>query len=94
MNPQSPIFSGSQQIEDLAEDTLETGEAIIEKKVSNGKQQIHSYVPQSAIALRCRVMPPPCIRNPYLNDASETDIDPFGNQRSKCAGMCILPVSY
>ncbi|XP_030457901.2 wee1-like protein kinase [Syzygium oleosum] len=87
VNPQSPIFSGSQQIEDLTEDTLETEEAIIEKKVSNGKQQIHSYVPQSAIALRCRVMPPPCIRNPYLNDASETDIDPFGNQRSKCAGL-------
>ncbi|XP_039154644.1 LOW QUALITY PROTEIN: wee1-like protein kinase [Eucalyptus grandis] len=87
LNPQSPIFSGSQQIEDLAEDTLEIEEAKIEKKVSNGKQQTHSYVPQSAIALRCRVMPPPCIRNPYLSDALETDIDPFGNQRSKCAGL-------
>uniref|UniRef100_M1AT45 Protein kinase WEE1 n=1 Tax=Solanum tuberosum TaxID=4113 RepID=M1AT45_SOLTU len=42
-----------------------------------------SYVSQSAIALRYRVMPPPCIRNPYLGDASEIDADPFGNRRSK-----------
>ncbi|CAH9133927.1 unnamed protein product [Cuscuta epithymum] len=47
----------------------------------------HSYVSQSAVALRCRVMPPPCIQNPYLKDASEKDIDPFGNQRSKCAAF-------
>lgn len=73
---------------------METEEAKIEKKMSNGKQQRHSYVPQSAIALRCRVMPPPCIRNPYLSDVTDTDIDPFGNQRSKCAGMCILHVNY
>ncbi|XP_030457912.2 wee1-like protein kinase [Syzygium oleosum] len=59
----------------------------MEKKVSNGMQQIHSYVLQSSIALHCRVMPPPCIRNPYLSDASETDVDPFGNERSKSAGL-------
>lgn len=45
-----------------------------------------SYVPQSAVALRCRVMPPPCIQNPYIKDASETDVDPFGCWRSKCSG--------
>jgi len=45
-----------------------------------------NYVPQSAVALRCRVMPPPCIQNPYTKDASETDVDPFGCWRSKCSG--------
>ncbi|KAJ0778767.1 putative non-specific protein-tyrosine kinase WEE family [Helianthus annuus] len=43
------------------------------------------YVSQSAVALRCRVMPPPCMKNPYIKDASENDADPFGDRRSKCA---------
>ncbi|CAN0880703.1 Wee1-like protein kinase [Linum grandiflorum] len=46
-----------------------------------------SFVPQSAVALRCRVMPPPCIQNPYLAEASTTVVDPFGNQRVKCADI-------
>ncbi|XP_039155576.1 wee1-like protein kinase [Eucalyptus grandis] len=74
-NPQSSIFSGSQQIEDLVQDGLEAQEAKVKKPVSNGTQQTH------------RVKPPPCIRNPYLSDA----LDPFGNQRFKCAGMSIFP---
>ncbi|KAK9945619.1 hypothetical protein M0R45_011125 [Rubus argutus] len=32
-------------------------------------------------------MPPPCFKNPYLKDASQMDIDPYGNQRSKCAAF-------
>lgn len=44
------------------------------------------YVSQSAVALRCRVMPPPCLKNPYVKNGSEFDADPFSNQRSKCAG--------
>lgn len=43
------------------------------------------YVSQSAVALRCRVMPPPCLKNPYVMNESETATDPFGYQRSKCA---------
>ncbi|CAO2839621.1 unnamed protein product [Amaranthus hypochondriacus] len=45
-----------------------------------------SYVPQSAIALRCRVMPPPCLKNPYIKDAVEMDVDPFRSWRTKCSG--------
>ncbi|XVF80478.1 hypothetical protein PTKIN_Ptkin15bG0077500 [Pterospermum kingtungense] len=41
-------------------------------------------------ALRCWVMPPPCIKNPYLEDASEVEKDPFGNQRSKCVGTILV----
>lgn len=48
------------------------------------------YVSQSAVALRCRVMPPPCLKNPYVKNASDFDVDPFSNQRSKCAGAGIV----
>lgn len=53
-------------------------------------QKNRSYVSQSAVALRCRVMPPPCMKNPYLMDDSGVDIDPFGSSRSKCEGKLIL----
>lgn len=58
-----------------------------EKIIATGTKKIQNYVSQSAVALRCRVMPPPCIKNPYVKDASDSDMDPLGNQRSKCAGM-------
>ncbi|KAG9155845.1 hypothetical protein Leryth_004086 [Lithospermum erythrorhizon] len=47
----------------------------------------NGYVSQSAVALRCQIKMPPCIRNPYLNESSEIDGDPFGNHRSKHAGI-------
>ncbi|KAG8370656.1 hypothetical protein BUALT_Bualt13G0005900 [Buddleja alternifolia] len=77
--------SRHQLLVDLAKDPLGTNEIKTEKTAELQKQ--HSYVSQSAVALRCRVMPPPCLRNPYLKDASEFDADPFDNQRSRCAGF-------
>lgn len=50
------------------------------------------YVSQTAVALRCRVMPPPCVKNPYVMNASETSTDPFGYQRSKCASKFAITV--
>ncbi|KAL0370589.1 UNVERIFIED_CONTAM: Wee1-like protein kinase [Sesamum angustifolium] len=76
---------GHQALVDLAKDTLVTDEMNTEKAVE--LQKSRSYVSQSAVALRCRVMPPPCLKNPYLKDVSEFDADPFGHQRSKCAGF-------
>ncbi|KAK0583407.1 hypothetical protein LWI29_036633 [Acer saccharum] len=87
VNPLSPTSCGSQEIVELAKDTFDTDEVKVDKATVNGAQQTQNYVPPSAVALRCRVMPPPCIKNPYLKDASEMDIDPFGNQRAKCAGL-------
>lgn len=52
------------------------------------------YVSQSAVALRCRVMPPPCLKNPYVKNASDFDVDPFSNQRSKCAGAHCYYVAF
>ncbi|KAF8685949.1 hypothetical protein HU200_043874 [Digitaria exilis] len=39
------------------------------------------YVSQSAVALRCRVMPPPCVKNPYLNTDSCIDDEVYGGGR-------------
>ncbi|KAI7991974.1 Wee1-like protein kinase [Camellia lanceoleosa] len=80
-------LSCHEQVVELAKDTFGTDEINIEKAIGTEPQKNHSYVSQSAVALRCRVMPPPCIKNPYQKDASETNIDPFSNQRSKCAGI-------
>ncbi|XP_066163075.1 wee1-like protein kinase isoform X1 [Oryza sativa Japonica Group] len=46
-----------------------------------------SYVSQSAVALRCRVMPPPCIRNPYLNTDHQIDDNVFGGRQCKSSGF-------
>lgn len=84
VRPFSSDLSGQQQLADIPVDTFGTDEMKSEKISESEKGP--SYVSQSAIALRYRVMPPPCIRNPYLGDASEIDSDPFGNQRSNYPG--------
>ena len=76
---------------ELERDTFGLYEVKMEKAIGTGSQKNPSYVSQSAVALRCRVMPPPCLKNPYLKNDSEIDIDPFGNQRSKYSGIiCVL----
>ncbi|GAV88956.1 Pkinase domain-containing protein [Cephalotus follicularis] len=87
VNPLSPTLSGDQQIVELENDTVGMDGVKIGDTTANGIQKFQNYVSPSAVALRCRVMPPPCIKNPYLMDAPDMDIDPFGNQRSKCAGF-------
>ncbi|KAH6757330.1 WEE1-like kinase [Perilla frutescens var. hirtella] len=76
---------GHQIFEDLGEDASGTDEMQTGKPVE--LQNSRGYVSQSAVALRCRVMPPPCLKNPYAKDALNFDSDPFSNQRSKCAGF-------
>ncbi|XP_058227913.1 wee1-like protein kinase isoform X1 [Rhododendron vialii] len=79
---------GHEKVEELAKKTFfGTDEIETEKTIEAEPQKSHSFVSHSAIALRCRVMPPPCIKNPYVKDTSETDVDPFDYQRSKCAGI-------
>ncbi|KAJ8898830.1 hypothetical protein K2173_007255 [Erythroxylum novogranatense] len=90
VDPLSPTLSDQQESLKLAEDSLEYDVLRFEKSITTGYHKTPSFVPQSAVALRCRVMPPPCIKNPYLSDNSGVDADPFGNQRLKCAG--ILPL--
>ncbi|XP_074268528.1 wee1-like protein kinase isoform X1 [Silene latifolia] len=81
-------LSDSQKTEELSKDSSYTDEIKTEKtSLSTTLGKGRSYVPPSAVALRCRVMPPPCIRNPYIDDASETDVDPFDSWRTKCPGF-------
>ncbi|XP_065861302.1 wee1-like protein kinase isoform X2 [Euphorbia lathyris] len=85
-NPLNPGSFHQKDSEEIEEDTSSV-EVKIEKTAVNETQKCQNYVSQSAVALRCRVMPPPCIKNPYLMDASEVDVDPFCSRRSKCAGF-------
>ncbi|RDY11419.1 Wee1-like protein kinase, partial [Mucuna pruriens] len=75
----SPTSYCDQPIVDLGSDFV--GEEFIDK------MKARNYVSHSAVALRCRVVPPPCIRNPYLKGLSEEEMDPFRSQISKCAGL-------
>lgn len=68
----------------IPEEAETDNEPITEPSISK-----QGYVSQSAVALRCRVMPPPCMKNPYIKDDSGNDVDPFGDRRSKCAGRYI-----
>ncbi|CAA6671419.1 unnamed protein product [Spirodela intermedia] len=59
-----------------------------ESNPAGSSRKKRNYVPQSAVALRCRVMPPPCIKNPYSKDTAVMDMDIFGDKRSKNSGHC------
>jgi len=90
VQPLSPTFSSDHQpAVELGRDSV-ADEFALEKIIAAPKPKGQNYVSQSAVALRCRVMPPPCFRNPYLKDVSEKEIDPFGNQRLKCAGIILV----
>ncbi|KAK9084157.1 hypothetical protein Scep_030628 [Stephania cephalantha] len=93
-------FISHEQIMELSSDIfgsdkLEVGKPSGEPEVgrpsANGTEKRQNYVSQSAVALRCRVMPPPCIINPYLKESGGVDADPFGNQRSKSIAAGLLP---
>ncbi|XP_004309698.1 PREDICTED: wee1-like protein kinase-like [Fragaria vesca subsp. vesca] len=83
-NPLSPTLFGNQEV---GKDAIGIEDIEIENTTVSEVRKTTNYVSQSAVALRCRVMPPPCFKNPYLKDDSQMDIDPFGNQRSKCAAF-------
>ncbi|XP_019418128.1 PREDICTED: wee1-like protein kinase isoform X2 [Lupinus angustifolius] len=86
-NPFSPMFSSDhQEVAELGKDYA-AEELAFEKIIVDDKPKAPNYVSHSAVALRCRVMPPPCISNPYLKEVSKKETDPFGNQRSKFAGL-------
>ncbi|KAG2260455.1 hypothetical protein Bca4012_008467 [Brassica carinata] len=72
-------------------DDTDTDEIMVDKIQANQTER-SGYVSQTAVALRSRVMPPPCLKNPYVMNDSDTATDPFGYQRSKCASF--LPASF
>lgn len=82
-----PSLLDDQQTVELSKDTFCIEENKSGKSIATTLNKGPSYVTQSAIALRCRVMPPPCLKNPYIKDAVEMDVDPFGSWRTKCSGF-------
>lgn len=80
-------FSFNQPVLELADDVSAIRNSKTVQPMDTDLQKNHSYVSQSAVALRCRVMPPPCMKSPYLMDDSGVDIDPFGSSISKCEGL-------
>lgn len=89
LNPPSPTSSSIQEMVEFEKDDYFIDDVKMEKITATGTKRVQNYVSPSVVALRCRVMPPPCIKNPYIKDASEMDMDPFGNQRLKCAGNAV-----
>ncbi|KAJ0229369.1 Wee1-like protein kinase [Hirschfeldia incana] len=70
---------------------IDTDDIMVDKIQANQTERT-GYVSQTAVALRSRVMPPPCLKNPYVTNESDTaTADPFGYQRSKCTSF--LPAS-
>ncbi|AAF02869.1 Similar to Wee1 protein kinase [Arabidopsis thaliana] len=89
-NHSNSTWSSKHRVDEQENDDIDTDEVMGDKLQANQTERT-GYVSQAAVALRCRAMPPPCLKNPYVLNQSETATDPFGHQRSKCASF--LPVS-
>ncbi|XP_078429162.1 WEE1-like kinase [Wolffia australiana] len=63
-----------------------TEDRLNDTNVEGSSCKKRNYVPKSAVSLRCRVMPPPCIKNPYSKDSALMDMNIFGDKRSKISG--------
>ncbi|XP_020572577.1 wee1-like protein kinase [Phalaenopsis equestris] len=57
------------------------------KSVGPALEKKQRFVSQSAVALRCRAMPPPCIKNPYIIENSSIELDVFGDRIAKVTGF-------
>nr|DAD33372.1 TPA_asm: hypothetical protein HUJ06_012223 [Nelumbo nucifera] len=75
------------QVMDLESDSFDQDDLKTENPSVVASEKKMNYVSQSAVALRCRVLPPPCIRNPYIKEVGETDLDPLGSRRAKSTGF-------
>ena len=83
-------WSSKHRVDEQEHGDIDTDEVMVDKIQANQTERT-GYVTQTAVALRSRVMPPPCLKNPYVMNDSETATDPFGYQRSKCASELFLP---
>lgn len=90
LNPSNSTWSSKNRVDEQENDDIDTDEVMMDKLQANQTERT-GYVSQTAVALRCRAMPPPCLKNPYVMNQSETATDPFGYQRSKCASKCVVP---
>ncbi|KAG8058058.1 hypothetical protein GUJ93_ZPchr0002g26190 [Zizania palustris] len=85
----STDFLGNQRIDPVQLDGLNEDDSEEEQFKESNSHKRGSYVSQSAVALRCRAMPPPCIRNPYLNTDPQIGDDVFGWRQCKSSGFSL-----
>ncbi|MQL82804.1 hypothetical protein Taro_015288 [Colocasia esculenta] len=81
-----PNLSGPQWTADLKMESSDRDEFSIGKSPAAAPHKKRGYVSRSAVALRCRVMPPPCIKNPYSKDTELEELGIFGDRKTKAPG--------
>jgi wee1-like protein kinase len=82
-------FSFDHQITPVLFDSLTRDDSEEEQPKQPALEKRGGYVSQSAVALRCRVMPPPCVKNPYLNTDPCIDAAVYGGRQCNSAGTTI-----
>eukprot|EP01018_Ginkgo_biloba_P008116 Gb_03881 [translate_table: standard] len=58
---------------------------------ASGQKSKQNYVSRSAVALRCRVMSPPCIKNPYLAENEDLNDRLKSSLRAR-SPACLTPI--
>ncbi|RRT63879.1 hypothetical protein B296_00037491 [Ensete ventricosum] len=88
----STIFPCHQQVAEVQLDDCDCDQIVEDKSIQIGPQKRRSYVSKSAVALRFRVTPPPCIRNPYIKTVASEVQDIFDDRRFKSTDGCLYAV--
>jgi len=86
---ESTDFSFDHQITPVPFDSLTRDDSEEEQPMQPALEKRGGYVSQSAVALRCRVMPPPCVKNLYLNTDPCIDDAVYGGRQCNSAGMLL-----
>jgi len=86
---ESADFSFDQQITPVQFDSLIRDDSEEDKPMQPALHKRGGYVSQSAVALRCRVMPPPCVKNPYLNTDPCIDDHVYGGRQCNSEGTIL-----
>ena len=86
---ESTDFSFDHQITLVPFDSLTRDDSEEEQPMKPVPEKRGGYVSQSAVALRCRVMPPPCVKNPYLNTDPYIDDAVYGGRQCNSAGIIV-----
>nr|XP_009404601.2 PREDICTED: wee1-like protein kinase [Musa acuminata subsp. malaccensis] len=79
----STIFPCHQQVAEVQLDDCDSDQIVEGKSVQIGPQKRRSYVSKSAVALRCRITPPLCFRNPYIKTVASEVQGIFDDRRFK-----------
>ncbi|KAM2672540.1 hypothetical protein EV1_008216 [Malus domestica] len=83
---ETPTLFGNEPVVELEKDVFGINEVVMEKPTATEPRKKQNYVSQSAVALRCRVMPPPCLKNPMK---TLLDTIRLGLKMSSCTLSCM-----